>query len=116
MVKKILVVDDSMEDMDKIRVMLSDEECEIFSVDNGADAIDLAGEEEIDLVLLDIKMPTLSGYDLARLLRERYDGSFKIIYSSIIPQKEANMESVDGFIQKPFSKETLIHQIKGALE
>ncbi|MDP6671291.1 MAG: response regulator [archaeon] len=67
------------------------------------------------LILIDIRMPTLSGYDLLRLLREKLNHKVKMIYISIVPEKEVVLDDVDGFIQKPFSPEDIITKVKEIL-
>jgi two-component system response regulator ResD len=72
-------------------------------------------EDGFSLVLIDIKMPTLSGYDLLRLLRERLNHKVKMIYVSIVPEQEVDMDDIDGFVQKPFSPESLLNKVKEVL-
>ncbi|MCK5043745.1 response regulator [Candidatus Pacearchaeota archaeon] len=112
MVKKILVVDDIKEDLDTIKSILEKEGYEVVAVDNGADALDNLTSNGIGLLLIDIKMPTLSGYDLLRLAREKVNNNVPMIYITIVPQKEVDMDNIDGFIQKPFTLNTLISEVK----
>ena len=112
MVKKILVVDDIKEALDTIKSILEKEGYEVVAVDNGADALDNLTSNGIGLLLIDIKMPTLSGYDLLRLAREKVNNNVPMIYITIVPQKEVDMDSINGFIQKPFTPETLVDEVK----
>ncbi|MBT4376379.1 response regulator [archaeon] len=113
MVKKILIVDDKLEDLQTMQNILEAEEYIIHTAENGANALDILASTNFDLILIDIKMPTLSGYDLLKVLKERISKNVKIIYVSIVPKKEVNLEGVDGFIQKPFSKTTLLKAVRG---
>lgn len=116
MVKKILIVDDDLNDLETMKIVLQKEKYNIETADNGADALDIIKKEKPDLILLDIKMPTLSGYDLLRLLRERLNHKVKMIYVSIVPRKEVDMDDIDGFVQKPFMPANLIKEVKGVLK
>ena len=53
---------------------------------------------------------------ILRLMRERLNHKVKMIYVSIVPEKEVNMDNIDGFIQKPFSPESLIAGVKKVLK
>ena len=115
MVKKILIVDDDQEDLNTIKLILENEGFEVILASNGAEALEQLQTDGFNLAIIDIKMPTLSGYDLLRLLRERVNHKIKIIYASIVPEKEVDMDGIDGFIQKPFLPETLLEIVKEAL-
>ena len=112
MVKKILIVDDDLNDLETMKIVLEKEKYDIEVADNGADALDIIKKNKPDLILLDIKMPTLSGYDLLRLLRERLNHKVKMIYVSIVPKSDVDLSDIDGFIQKPFMPSGLIKEVK----
>ncbi len=112
MAKKILIVDDDKEDRELMESFLKKDGYEVVMAGDGAVALDLLGVNEVDVILLDIKMPTLSGYDFSRLLKWRSNKKIKIIYVSIVPRKEVDMGNVDGFIQKPFSSGVLLKTVK----
>jgi CheY-like chemotaxis protein len=115
MKKKVLIIDDSKEDLGTMKSILEKEGCEVVSVSDGAKALEILKEDGFSLVLIDIKMPTLSGYDLLRLLRERLNHKVKMIYVSIVPEQEVDMDDIDGFVQKPFSPESLLNKVKEVL-
>ena len=95
--------------------ILEKEDYIVETATDGAQALDKLTGNGCDLVLIDIRMPTLSGYDLLRLLRERLNHKVKMIYVSIVPEKEVDMTDIDGFVQKPFSSEDLLDKIKTVL-
>jgi CheY-like chemotaxis protein len=113
--KKILVVDDGKEDLESMKAILEKEGYEVIISSDGADALDKLEKGGFSLILIDIQMPTLSGYDLLRLARERINHHAKMVYVSIVLKDDVNMEDVDGFIQKPFSAETLSAEVKRIL-
>ncbi|MBN2126775.1 MAG: response regulator [Candidatus Diapherotrites archaeon] len=112
---KVLIVDDEFDDLLSMKEILEKEGMKVFTATNGAKALDLLNENQFDIILIDIKMPTLSGYDLLRLLKERVDSKSKILFVSIIPEKEADLSECDGFIQKPFSPKSIVSKIKSVL-
>jgi CheY-like chemotaxis protein len=115
MPKKILVVDDSFEDLEQMKAVLEKAGYSVKAATNGAEALDVLRADGFELILIDIKMPTLSGYDLLRLLRERLNHNSKMVYVSIVPKKEVAMDDVDGFVQKPFNEKSLLAEIKRVL-
>jgi DNA-binding response OmpR family regulator len=115
MTDKILIVDDSVEDLNIMKSVLEEKGFEVVTADNGADALEQLESDGFKIALIDIKMPTLSGYDLMRLLKERIKHKIRIVYVSIVPEQEVDMEGIDGFIQKPFSSESLIAKVKAVL-
>ena len=116
MVKKILIVDDDLNDLETMKLILEKEKYKVTTADNGADALDSVINGRPDLILIDIKMPTLSGYDLLRLLRERLNHHVKIAYASIVPKCDVDLTDIDGFVQKPFMPAILIKEVKKILK
>lgn len=116
MVKRILVVDDDFEDLTAIKDVLNKTGYEIVTATNGAQALDSLKNNKFDLVCIDIQMPTLSGYDLLKLMRERLNHKTPMIYITIVPRKEVDLDDIDGFVQKPFSPDSLIKEVKKVLK
>lgn len=116
MAKRILVVDDDFDDLQKMKNILEKEKYDVEIATNGAQALDRMEDDNFDLMLVDIKMPTLSGYDLLRLTRERLNGKMKIIYVSVVPKKSVDMTNANGFIQKPVSAKTLTSEVKKVMK
>lgn len=110
--KTILVVDDDLNDLRTIKTLLKKAKYNVKIANNGADALDLVETNKPDLILIDVIMPTLSGYDLLRLLKEKLKDETKMAYISIVPKKEVNLNGADGFIQKPFGINDFLQQVK----
>ena len=111
--KNVLVVDDNYDDLDFVKKILDKEGYDVTAATNGAKAMDaLSSGVNFNLILIDIKMPTLSGYDLLRLIRERLNHSAKMLYISVVKKKNVDMNDVDGFIQKPVSAARLVKEVK----
>ena len=69
MKKKILVVDDNVDAADTLTLLLRNEGHDVHTAYGGGDAIKIADTVKPEVVLLDIQMPRMSGYDLVRELR-----------------------------------------------
>jgi signal transduction histidine kinase len=67
---KILVVDDKPENIFALESMLSADNCEILSASNGNEALRIAYTESLSLILLDVQMPGMDGFEVARVLQD----------------------------------------------
>lgn len=112
---KVLIVDDSFDDLERAKNVLEKQDYEVFTSTNGAKALEMLGLEHFNLILVNINMPTFSGYDLLRLLRVRLGNGVKIAYVSVTPEKDVDMSGADGFIQKPYSEEGFLESVKEIL-
>lgn len=72
---QILVVDDDPVNLQVIKAMLDPEPYEIQTVLSGEEALRLLGEKEWDLIISDVMMPEISGYDLTKRVRERFSAT-----------------------------------------
>jgi diguanylate cyclase (GGDEF)-like protein len=68
-VPKILIVDDTPHNIDVLSATLADEGCELMAATSGARALELAGRGRPDLVLLDVMMPGMDGFEVCRRLK-----------------------------------------------
>ena len=70
--KKLLIVDDERIEREGIKMLLKNmgQELDIVEASNGKRAYQILSEQEIDLLLTDVKMPFMSGLDLVKLARE----------------------------------------------
>lgn len=117
---KILVVDDEPPIVRLMEFILARQGHEMVVAVNGEEALARVREHDPDLVLLDIMMPRIDGYEVARRLRadpEHQD--IAIIMLSAKAQEEdirKGMEvGVNEYITKPFSPEHLVHVVTGYL-
>lgn len=111
MAKKILIVDDDAQDRELMASLLSKAKYEPAAVKNGAQALDKIRDEDFDMILIDVLMPTLSGYDLLLLLREKLNHKIPMVYVTILPKSEVHTEHADGFIHKPFTANEFVETI-----
>lgn len=120
MEKKILVVDDEPENVTLITSRLKAHKYQTISAYNGKSCIEKAIREKPDLVILDIVMPGLSGFEVARQLKK--DDRTKcipiIMISALAQEKDINEGLEAGalcFIKKPFKPAELISEVEQAL-
>lgn len=117
---RVLIVDDQAGIRDFSRCILEGEGLQCSEAIDGEQGLELARGEPIDLVLLDIDMPTMQGPEVLRLLRERPSRPHvKIIMFSGRTRSDEMaamlLAGADGYLVKPFSSVQLIGQVKAAL-
>ncbi|WP_171596148.1 cache domain-containing protein [Marinifilum caeruleilacunae] len=109
--KKILIVDDYTVNITLIKQMLQSTGVTLSSADNGRSAVEECGESHFDLVLLDLQMPELNGYDTLKLIKKD-NPEIKIVAQTayaLANEKEQIMDSgFDGYIAKPIIKKNLL--------
>ena len=111
MTKKVLVVDDNKQDLRLMKRLLEKAAYKVVAMTDGAKALATVQKQNFDLFLLDIVMPTLSGYDLSRFMRKKLKKKVPLIFVSMIPKNKVRMKNIDGFIQKPFRSKNFLAEI-----
>jgi len=105
---KILVTDDSQTDRMIIRRYLLSMEHEVLLAENGEQAISLFREQDPDLILLDVRMPGMDGYQLVKTLREIEPGWRPILFLSSSVDAESFAKGIDAgaddYLHKPIDK------------
>jgi DNA-binding NtrC family response regulator len=115
----ILVVDDQEEICDLLQDFLSQEGYQVFTATNGSEALSLGKENELDLALLDIKMPGMDGMEVFRKLKKvRRDMDVIILtgYGTLGTAKEAMRLGAYDYLTKPFDLSLVKNVIQEALE
>ena len=114
---KILVADDEPEIRDLLRLYLENEHYEVIEAENGIEALRLIDEQKPDMVMLDIMMPQLDGYQVLKHIRE--DNNVPVI---IISAKDEDSEKIlglnlgaDDYIAKPFNPLEVIARVNSGL-
>lgn len=118
---KILIVDDVMSNVLLLKVLLTNEKFAIATASNGRQALEQVEKENPDLVLLDVMMPDMSGFEVAQHLKSNPNtADIPIIFLTALNNSTADIVKgfqvgANDFISKPFNKEELIirvtHQI-----
>ena len=116
--KKILIVEDEPSLVFTLKDTLEAENYDVEVVTDGSDAVDTVTEYDPDLMILDLMLPNVSGYDICKKVRElKY--SFPII---MLPARDQEIDKVTGlnigaddYMTKPFGVKELLARIKARL-
>jgi DNA-binding response OmpR family regulator len=113
---KILIVDDSAENLKVVSYFLKEKNYKIAIATDGESALKVAEKNDIDLILLDIMMPGIDGYEVCRRLKE--NNQTKNIPVIFLTARTESEDIVKGFksggvdyIMKPFNKEELFLRV-----
>jgi two-component system response regulator VanR len=113
----ILVVDDEKEIADLVELYLKNEDYEVFKFYNAKDALDCVESVNIDLAILDIMLPEMNGYDICKIVRQRFN--FPIIFLSAkvedIDKIKGLTLGADDYITKPFNPLEMVARVKSQL-
>lgn len=117
---KLLVVDDVQTNVLLLKALLSKDGYGILVANNGQEALEVIRNENPDLILLDVMMPGMDGFEVAeRLKSEEYRCEIPIIFLTALDDTQSIVNGfklgVGDFISKPFRKEELMVRIKHQL-
>jgi diguanylate cyclase (GGDEF)-like protein len=117
---KLLIVDDSPDALDVARVRLAKEGLEILCADGGVSGLELAHREKPDLILLDLEMPDMSGFDVCRALKADVDlCMIPVLFVSASSTAEDKVRGLDlgavDYVTKPFDAFELRARVRAAL-
>jgi DNA-binding response OmpR family regulator len=118
--KRILIADDEEDLVTTLQFTLEKEGYECLTAYDGKEALDKAKRENPDLIVLDIMMPKMNGYEVSRLLK--FDARFKHIPIVMLTartqekDKEIGRETgADRYITKPFEMDDLVSTVRNML-
>jgi two-component system chemotaxis response regulator CheY len=111
--KKILIVDDSASMRQLVTFSLQDAGFDVIAAADGKDALKMAGESKVEMVVTDLNMPEMDGIELIRRLRAMPEYKFTPIVmltteSQESKKQEGKRAGASGWIVKPFSPEQLV--------
>ena len=114
----ILVADDDKHTRMLLRAVLESENYTVSTAENGEQALELLDREHIDLVILDVMMPEMDGYEFTRIVRQT-DSTLPILMVTAkhLPEDEKKgfLVGTDDYITKPIDEEKLLLRIKALL-
>lgn len=118
MAKKILIIEDDPGIQLSLKDELESEGFEVFIADNGMNGLNMAEEKNPDLILLDLMLPFLNGYEICKKLRQ--DGNRVPIIMLTVKDHEADKVvglelGADDYVTKPFSLRELLARINALL-
>jgi len=117
----VLVVDDNQQNLELIRAYLDDFECETLAACDGVEALELIADRKPDLVLLDVMMPKMSGFEVCRRLKnDASTEDIPIIMVTALNEFgdiERGIDSgADDFVSKPVNRLELITRVRTMLK
>ncbi len=113
--KKIMVVDNEPDIVDLTRTVLELGGYQVVTAYSGEECIRLLEKEKVDLVLLDIMMPGMSGWDVFNRINKK-STQIKVAFMSVLEISDKRKqvlldEGLADYIMKPFDKETLLNRV-----
>ncbi len=119
MLPLILLVDDEEEILDFLERILNNK-YDILKAENAKDALEILDKEAVQLIIADVMMPDMDGFELCKVIKSNFDYShipvILLTAKNTIQSKVEGLElGADSYIEKPFSKEHLKAQIASLL-
>jgi len=119
--KRVLIVDDEPDIVESVKFSLELENIECLEAYDGEEALLKAKKEKPDLIILDIMLPKLNGYKIARLLK--FDREYKdipiIMLTARTQEKDVKLgeeTGADKYITKPFDMDMLVNTVQEYLK
>ena len=119
MSEKILIVEDEVNLRKLLTILLLQEHYQVIAVDNGEEALKLIEQQSIDLILLDNRLPQMSGLDTLKIIKESHPDMYVILmtaYAGVDTAVEALKLGAYDYIVKPFDLNELKALIHRTLE
>jgi len=118
--KKIMVVDNEPDIVDLTRTVLEIGGYQVIPAYSGEECLNKINEEEVDLILLDIMMPGMSGWDVFNRIKQQ-NIDIKVAFMSVLEISEKRKqvlldEGLSDYIMKPFDKDTLLDKVDKMLK
>jgi two-component system cell cycle response regulator DivK len=117
MTKRILVVEDQEDNRRTVRDLLTTSDYEVIEAENGEEALAAVARQPPDLILMDIQLPILDGYEATRRIKaDPLLSSIPIIamtsYALSRAEEKARAAGCDEFVPKPYSPRQLLAMIR----
>ncbi|MGE5279979.1 MAG: response regulator [Deltaproteobacteria bacterium] len=115
--KKILVVDDEADIREIVRLYLTEAGYEVLEASNGQEGILRAQSERPDLIVLDIMMPGINGFEVAKHLKDDPNtAQIPILILSVLAQDSEFRHGILDYVSKPFKQNELVTKVKNFFE
>lgn len=117
----VLVVDDNQQNLELLQVYLEDVDCQSVPACDGPEALDIIAKEPPDLILLDVMMPKMSGFEVCRRIKnDPKTSDIPVIMVTALNEfgdiERAIDSGTDDFLSKPVNKLELLTRIKTMLK
>jgi two-component system alkaline phosphatase synthesis response regulator PhoP len=119
--KTILIADDNLTNVELLEAYLSDTDCRIAVATDGRQTLEKVAECQPDLILLDIMMPKLSGFEVCRIIKQAPDTRHIMILMVTALRELGDVERAvaagcDDFLSKPINKLELLKRVENMLK
>ena len=117
---KILIAEDERDIRDLVAFTLRFAGHEVFTAANGEEAVEMAPKGSPDLVLMDVRMPRMTGYEACRAMKARADlKDIPVVFLSAKGQENEIQQGLDAgaeeYLLKPFAPDQLTSHVKAIL-
>ena len=118
----ILLVDDRSENLLALEGVLESEDYTLFKATSGQEALRLVLKHDFDLILLDVQMPEMDGFEVAKLLRSKKKSEdIPIIFITAINKERKYIDKgyevgAENYLFKPIEPEVLKHKVRTSLQ
>lgn len=115
---KVLIVDDVDENRNLVKESMRNSNLEVIEAANGKEAIELAKQEEIALIFMDIRMPVMDGYSATRIIKEFKEVPIIALTASVMQDELEKLDGYrfDGYLRKPVTKSELFLELSHHLK
>ena len=113
--RKVVIAEDDEDNFYFLKVSLRNEKFEILRARNGREAVELCESHPVSLVLMDLKMPEMDGYEATRRIKQMYRELPVIAvtaYAMTGDEQKTEDAGCDGYIPKPFTREQILNAIR----
>ena len=117
----VLVVDDNQQNLELLQAYLEEVDCRTISAHDGLEALEIVGRDSPDLILLDVMMPKMSGFEVCkRIKNDPKTAEIPVIMVTALSEfgdiERAIDSGTDDFLSKPVNKLELLTRIKTMLK
>ena len=118
---KILIADDNLQNLELVEAYLADIDCEVITAADGMETLEKAKSQKPDLLVLDVMMPKLSGFEVCQQLKSNpQTSSISILMVTALHEKadiDRGVEAgADDFLSKPILKSELVQRVNALLK
>jgi len=118
--KKILIIEDNEQNLYLTTFLLERQNYDVVQARDGQQGLELAASENPDLILLDIQLPVMDGYEVARRLKQAVETKSIPIVAMTSYAMAGDRETIlatgcEGYIEKPIDPESFVEQLRGFL-
>ena len=117
MKKRILIIEDNEQNIYLLTILLEKSGFDIVQAKDGKTGLELAALENPDLILLDIQLPVMDGFEVARQFKQnKKTADIPIVavtsYAMVGDRENVLAAGCEGYLEKPINPDTFIDQIK----